>query len=50
MWDEVVKAYANYIKIWKVLIRWEWLPGVVVPYHTNGKVRCERVELLGVVE
>lgn len=37
-------------EIWKVLIRWEWLPGVVVPYHTNGKIRCERVELLGVVE
>lgn len=37
-------------EIWKVLIRWEWLCGVVVPYHTNGKVRCERVELLEVVE
>ena len=36
--------------IWKVLIRWEWLAGVVVPYHTDGKIRCERVELLGVVE
>lgn len=36
--------------IWKVLIRWEWLAGVVVPYHTNGKIRCERVELLGVVK
>lgn len=37
-------------EIWKVLIRWKWLCGVVVPYHTNGKIRCERVELLGVVE
>ena len=36
--------------IWKVLIRWEWLAGVVVPYHTDGKIRCERVELLGVME
>lgn len=36
--------------IWKVLIRWEWLPGVCVPYNTDGKIRCERVELLGVVE
>ena len=36
--------------IWKVLIRWEWLPGVVVPYGTDGKIRCEKVELLGVVE
>ena len=36
--------------VWKVLIRWEWLAGVVVPYHTDGKIRCERVELLGVVK
>lgn len=36
--------------IWKVLIRWEWLCGVCVPYHSDGKIRCERVELLEVVE
>lgn len=36
--------------IWKVLIRWEWLPGVVVPYGTDGEIRCEKVEPLGVVE
>lgn len=36
--------------IWKVLIRWEWLAGVVVPYNTNGKIRCERVELLEMLE
>ena len=35
--------------IWKVLIRWEWLAGVCVPYHTDGKIRCERVELLEIV-
>jgi hypothetical protein len=35
--------------IWKVLIRWEWLCGVCVPYSSDGKIRCERVELLGVV-
>ncbi len=35
--------------IWKVLIRWEWLCGVCVPYNSNGKIRCERVELLEVV-
>lgn len=46
--ENVKKNYEG--AIWKVLIRWEWLPGVVVPYHTTGKVRCERVELLGVVE
>ena len=37
-------------QVWKVLIRWEWLAGVCVPYMTDGKVRCERVELLEVVE
>ena len=36
--------------IWKVLIRWEWLCGVCVPYHSDGKIRCERVELLEVVK
>ena len=36
--------------IWKVLIRWEWLPGVVVPYNTDGKIRCERVQLLEIFE
>ena len=37
-------------QIWKVLIRWEWLAGVCVPYHSDGKIRCERVELIGIVE
>lgn len=35
--------------IWKVLIRWEWLCGVCVPYMTDGKIRCERVELMETV-
>ena len=38
------------MQIWKVLIRWEWLCGVCVPYMTDGKIRCERVELIEVVE
>lgn len=36
-------------EIWKVLIRWEWLCGVVVPYNTDGKIRCERVELVEMI-
>ena len=36
--------------IWKCLIKWEWLPGVVVPYMTDGKIRCEKLQLLEVVE
>lgn len=35
--------------IWKVLIRWEWLPGVCVPYNSDGVIRCERAELLEIV-
>lgn len=35
---------------YKVLIRWEWLPGVVVPYNTDGPIRCERVEILEAAE
>ena len=37
-------------KVWKCLIKWEWLPGVVVPYATNGKIRCERLMLLEKVD
>ena len=36
--------------IWRMLIRWEWLPGVVVPYDTGGEFRCERAELVEIVE
>ena len=35
--------------IWKCLIKFEWLAGVVVPYNTDGKIRCERLQLLEVV-
>ncbi len=38
------------LSIWKVLIRWEWLMGVVVPFGSDGKVRCEKVELIEVVK
>ena len=41
----VKRKYGN-VDIWKVLIRWEWLCGVCVPYMSDGKIRCERVELL----
>ena len=48
---EWVKAhYPDAKPIWKVLIKWEWLPGVVVPYMTDGKIRCEKVQLLETVE
>ena len=43
--DWVHRTYP-YRTIWRVLIRWEWLCGVCVPYNTDGKIRCERVELI----
>ena len=46
---EWVKRHDGNGPIWKVLIRWEWLCGVCVPYMSDGKIRCERVELLEVV-
>ena len=39
-------ASGNALDIWKVLIRWEWLPGVVVQYNTDVKIRCEKVQLI----
>ena len=36
--------------IWQVLIRWEWLADVIVPYSTDGKIRCGKVELVKVVK
>lgn len=46
----VKKRYPCKGPIWKVLIKWEWLPGVIVPYMTDGKIRCEKVQLLKIVE
>ena len=37
-------------KITGGLICWEWLCGVCVPYGSDGKIRCEKVELLEVVK
>ena len=44
----VLREYSEE-EIWKVLIRWEWLCGVVVPYNTDGKIRCECVELVEMI-
>ena len=35
--------------LWRCRIRWQDGPGIVVPYNTDGKARCERLELLEVV-
>ena len=36
-------------RIWRCRIHWTDLPGVVVPYMTDGKARCNRLELLEIV-
>ena len=46
---EWVKKYCRG-EIWKVLIRWEWLAGVCVPYNSDGKIRCECVELIEIID
>ena len=40
----------NYKQPYKLLIRWEWLPGVVVPYNTDGKIRCSKAQIMEAVE
>ena len=49
---EWVKDFSSQRKltIYKVLIRWEWLAGVVVPYDSDGKIRCERCEIISPVD
>jgi len=43
---EWIQKNAKNHSYWKVLIRWPWLAGVVVPYNTGGKFRCSRCELV----
>lgn len=47
---EWVKRYFPNRTIYKLLIKWEWLPGVVVPYNSDGKIRCEKAMIIGKVE
>ena len=43
---------ANYTDadLWLCRIRWEDLPDVTVPYNTDGKARCGRLELIRIVD
>ena len=47
---EWVKATYRTSTIWRCRIAWMDLAGVVVPYNTDGKARCERLTLLEIVE
>ena len=38
------------LQIWEVHVKPQWLAGLVVPYHTDGKVRAEKVLLVQIVE
>jgi hypothetical protein len=44
-----VKSNHSRVTIWRCRIRWLDLPGVVVPYNTDGKARCSRLELIEIV-
>ena len=35
--------------LWRCLVKWAWMPSMVVPYNTNGKVRCGHVKLVELV-
>jgi len=45
-----VKENHSRSKIWRCRIRWLDLPGIVVPFNTDGKARCSRLELLEIVK
>ena len=44
------KVTIGLVSIWRCRVQWTDLPGVVVPYNTDGKARCNRLELLEIVE
>ncbi len=46
---EYVKKEHPNAEIWKARIPWRWLADVVVPFNTNGKARCQLLELIDVV-
>jgi uncharacterized protein YjbI with pentapeptide repeats len=46
---EWVRANAPGV-VWRVLIPWATMASVVVPFGTDGKIRCAECVLLGVVE
>lgn len=45
-WADSQQPYGSPGEVWKVLIRWKWAAGIVVPYHTDGRFRCPKIEFL----
>ena len=37
-------------EIWRCLIPWEYVAGIVVPYNTDGKARCSHLQLVNIVK
>jgi len=49
--DWIKKEFENKeIDIWECLILWEDMADVVVPYNTDGKARCARLQLVRKVQ
>jgi len=44
--DYIKKNHACAITFWECLLKFEDMPGLVVPYNSDGKCRCERLTLL----
>lgn len=44
------KVYYSDAVLWECLIRWEWCSSIIVPYNTDGNARCEKLELVKIVE
>lgn len=44
--DWIKKTKENKEQIWECLIEWKDLSSICVPYHTNGKIRANRVKLI----
>jgi len=45
-----IKADQSNPVIWRCRIRWMDCVGIVVPYNTNGKARCARLELIEIIK
>ena len=48
-WISEYSGHPRRYTAWKCLIPWEYLPGVVIPLGTDGKIRTSRLRLLEVV-
>jgi hypothetical protein len=44
-----VKKEHPKVDIWRCRIRWMDCAGIVVPYNTDGKARCRRLELIEII-